>query len=66
MNLFSENVCVGEEKRHREEARRKADKRRSPGPGGKDGAAMDADFTVVNVKGDFPSAETLRERLAAL
>ena len=30
------------------------------------GAAMDTDFTVVNAKGDFPSAEVLRERLAAL
>ena len=30
------------------------------------GSALNMDFTVVNAKGDFPSADVLRERLAAL
>ena len=30
------------------------------------GAALDKDFTVVNAKGEFPDAQTLRERLAGL
>ena len=30
------------------------------------GAALNADYTVVNAKGDFPTVDVLRERLATL